>query len=121
MPYLYGEEKCMGSDHLPRDGSRGFGRQILREGGQGTYFSTMVTNTLPEGLEDGIEGFNTVGSGGFGESGQRQSGDGADLLLLINQTVFNDFDKGAQMRQDGTTHENGNLLNDLDAGVASLP
>ena len=84
-------------------------------------FSSMRSDTLPEGLEDGIERFDTVGRGGFGQSGDGQRGDGTDFLLLVDQPVLDDFDEGAEMRQDGATHQNGDLLDDLDARVTRLP
>lgn len=36
-------------------------------------------------------------------------------------TVFNDLHQAAQVRQDGTAHQDGNLLHDLDARVSGLP
>lgn len=35
--------------------------------------------------------------------------------------MLNDFHQAAEMGQDGTAHEDGDLLHDLDARVASLP
>lgn len=35
--------------------------------------------------------------------------------------MLNDLHQAAQMGQDGTAHEDGDLLDDLDASVASLP
>ena len=35
--------------------------------------------------------------------------------------MFNNLDQILEMRQDGTAHENGNLLYDFDARVSSLP
>jgi len=34
--------------------------------------------------------------------------------------VLNDLDQGAQVRQDGAAHENGDLLHDLDTSVTRL-
>lgn len=35
--------------------------------------------------------------------------------------MFNDLDERLEVRQDGAAHEDGDLLHDLDAGVARLP
>ena len=46
----------------------------------------MLSDTLPEGLEDGVKGLDTVRCGGFSEGSDSQSADGPDLLLLVHKT-----------------------------------
>jgi len=44
-----------------------------------------------------------------------------DFLLLILQTVFYDLLQGTEMGQNGTTHQNGDVLDGFDARMACLP
>jgi len=42
-------------------------------------------------------------------------------LLFIFQTALDGFNKGSEMGKDRASHQNGDLLRDLDTCVASLP
>lgn len=47
--------------------------------------------------------------------------DGKGWMCSRSLTMLNDLHQAAQMGQDSTAHEDGDLLDDLDASVASLP
>uniref|UniRef100_A0A2M3ZTH8 Putative secreted peptide n=1 Tax=Anopheles braziliensis TaxID=58242 RepID=A0A2M3ZTH8_9DIPT len=55
--------------------------------------TTMRTDTLPEGFQHGIERFDTVRGGRFSERCQRECRNRAYLLLLVHQTVLNNFNE----------------------------
>ena len=61
----------------------------LEESGQS--FAAMSADTFPEGFQHRVKRFDTVGSGGFGQGGDRQGRDGAHLLLLVHQAVLDDL------------------------------
>lgn len=61
----------------------------------------MLSDTLPQWLEDGVKGFNTIGCSSFSKGSYSQGTDGPHLLLLIHKTCeitqsnnqyFNTFD-----------------------------
>ena len=41
-------------------------------------------------------------------------------MLLVNQPMFNDFNKGSQMGEDGAAHKDGDLLDNLDSSMPGL-
>ena len=50
------------------------------------YLSSVLTDTFPEGLEDGVEGLYAVRCGGLSQRCESEGRDGANLLLLVNQS-----------------------------------
>jgi hypothetical protein len=50
-----------------------------------THFASVLTDTLPEWLEDTVKGFDTVRGGCLGQSSKSQGGDGSHFLLFIHQ------------------------------------
>ena len=91
----------------------------LEEGGEA--FAAVHLDALPQRLEHRVERLDAVGCGRLGERCERQRGDGAHLLLLVLEAVLDDVDERLEVRQDGAADEDGDLLDDLDAGVARLP
>ena len=55
------------------------------------------------------------------QGGQSEGSDGPNLLLVVHQAVFDDLHQGPQVWEDGATHQDGDLLDDLDASVPGLP
>ena len=45
----------------------------------------MLSDTLPQWLQDTVKRLNTIGCGSFSKSSQGKSCDGSHLLLFINQ------------------------------------
>ena len=41
-------------------------------------------------------------------------------MLLVNQPMFNDLNKGSQMGEDGAAHKDGDLLDNLDSSMPGL-
>ncbi len=76
---------------------------------------------FPKGLQNAVEWLDTIGSCRLSQRRNGQSCNGSHLLLFICKPFCDDLNNTLEMRQDGTTHENSNLLNDLDACVAGLP
>ena len=52
---------------------------------------------------------------------ERQRAYRPHLLLLVSQPRRNDLDHLLEVGEDAATHEDGYLLDDLDAGVARVP
>ena len=77
--------------------------------------------SLPESDEDRVESLDTIGSGSFSQRCQSKGSDRSNLLLLIDQSILNDLHQALQVRQNSTAHQDGYLLDDLDARVTSLP
>lgn len=91
----------------------------LEEGGK--TFTAVLADTGPQRLEDAVEGLDTVRCGSLGESSDAQRRHRPDFLLLVLEAVRDGFDEVAEMRQDSAAHHDGDLLNDFDTGVPSLP
>mmetsp|Transcript_21900 Transcript_21900/g.37846 ORF Transcript_21900/g.37846 Transcript_21900/m.37846 type:complete len:260 (-) Transcript_21900:1197-1976(-) len=81
----------------------------------------MLANALPQGSQHAVEGFNAVRERRLSQRRQTQRSDCAYFLLLVNQSVLGDRDHHLQVGQHCSTHQNGYLLNYLDARVACLP
>ncbi|RUP50240.1 LOW QUALITY PROTEIN: hypothetical protein BC936DRAFT_139884 [Jimgerdemannia flammicorona] len=81
----------------------------------------VLTDARPERLEYGVERFDTVGGGSFGEGGDGEGGDGANLLLFVLKAVGDGVDEVLEMREHGAAEEDGDLLHNLDTCVARLP
>lgn len=61
--------------------------------GTSTHLASVLPDTLPQGLEHGVEGLDTIGCGGFSQSSDSQGTDGTHLLLLIHQTYTQSPDR----------------------------
>mmetsp|Transcript_35590 Transcript_35590/g.84480 ORF Transcript_35590/g.84480 Transcript_35590/m.84480 type:complete len:456 (-) Transcript_35590:1465-2832(-) len=91
----------------------------LEEGGED--FAVVRAGTDPQRLQHGVEGLDAVGGSGLRERRQRQRRDRPHLLLLVSEAVLHDLHHVFEVREDGAAHEDGDLLDDLDACVARLP
>mmetsp|Transcript_4651 Transcript_4651/g.13433 ORF Transcript_4651/g.13433 Transcript_4651/m.13433 type:complete len:554 (-) Transcript_4651:1414-3075(-) len=83
--------------------------------------AVLFQRTLPQRSDHGVEAFDTIRMGSFGKRCACQRRHDADLLHVIGQTVRDDFDELAKVREDGHAHEQGDLLDDFDACVSGLP
>mmetsp|Transcript_20615 Transcript_20615/g.45128 ORF Transcript_20615/g.45128 Transcript_20615/m.45128 type:complete len:338 (+) Transcript_20615:1311-2324(+) len=83
--------------------------------------TAMFADTLPQGPQHCVEGLDAVWRRGLGQSRQRQCCDGPDLLLLVLEAVRDDIDHLLQVGKNSAAHEDSDLLDYLDARVASLP
>ncbi len=81
----------------------------------------MLSRTDPERLEHVFEALDAIGGRCLGERCQGQRRHGLDLLLLVFEPLLYAVDETFQMREDGATHHDGDLLDDADARVARLP
>eukprot|EP00968_Pinguiococcus_pyrenoidosus_P024619 scaffold4871_cov260-Pinguiococcus_pyrenoidosus.AAC.6 len=91
----------------------------LQEGRQA--LATVRPDALPERHQHAVEGLDPVGVRGLRQGRDGERGDGAHLLLVVHEAVLDDVHHLLQVRQDGAAHEDRDLLDDLDAGVARLP
>mmetsp|Transcript_16976 Transcript_16976/g.40740 ORF Transcript_16976/g.40740 Transcript_16976/m.40740 type:complete len:286 (-) Transcript_16976:1562-2419(-) len=91
----------------------------LQESGES--LAPVLADAAPQRLERRIEGLNAVRRGRLSQRRQCQRRDSAHLLLLVSEAQQDGVDKRLQMRQHGTPHQYGDLLDDLDARVSRLP
>mmetsp|Transcript_11357 Transcript_11357/g.20623 ORF Transcript_11357/g.20623 Transcript_11357/m.20623 type:complete len:664 (+) Transcript_11357:201-2192(+) len=91
----------------------------LEEGGEA--LAPVLLDPLPQRPQHAVERLDSVRVGGLREGGEGQGANSADLLLLVGQALRDDVHHLLQVGQDAAPHEDGDLLNDLDAGVPRLP
>lgn len=85
------------------------------------YTVVYSPNALPQSDKHRVKGLNAIGCGSFSECSQSKSSDGPNLLLLINQTILNDLHQRLEVRENCTAHQDSDLLDYLDPGMACLP
>mmetsp|Transcript_8558 Transcript_8558/g.17750 ORF Transcript_8558/g.17750 Transcript_8558/m.17750 type:complete len:1008 (+) Transcript_8558:1222-4245(+) len=85
------------------------------------HLPAVLADALPQRLEHRVERFNAVGGRRLGQRRQRQRTNCPHLLVLVDEPVLHDLHEGAEVREHGAAHEDGDLLDDLDARVARLP
>mmetsp|Transcript_9935 Transcript_9935/g.17046 ORF Transcript_9935/g.17046 Transcript_9935/m.17046 type:complete len:337 (-) Transcript_9935:2069-3079(-) len=91
----------------------------LEEGGE--HLPAVLRDALPQRLEYRVKRLNAVGGRRLRQRRQRQRADGAHLLVLVHEPVLHDLHQGAEVGEHGAAHEDGNLLDNLDARMACLP
>jgi len=91
----------------------------LEEAGQA--LAPLLARAGPQRVEDVVEALDTVRVRCLGQRSNGQTGHGPHLGLLVVQVGPNAVNKLLEMGQDCAAHQDGNLLHNLDAGVAGLP
>ena len=80
----------------------------------------MNADTRPEGFQDVVEGFDTVGCDSLCEGSDGQGGRRFDFLLFVRKTVGDTVNEIPQVGQNGASHHDSDLLDDTDACTSSL-
>mmetsp|Transcript_33286 Transcript_33286/g.56617 ORF Transcript_33286/g.56617 Transcript_33286/m.56617 type:complete len:659 (+) Transcript_33286:1233-3209(+) len=81
----------------------------------------VLQRPLPQRADDRVEALDPVGMRRLRQRRDGEGPHGPHLGLLVRQAVPHGVHELAQVGEDGASHEEGDLLHDLDARVARLP